>query len=86
MSPFEVAAGNDVIEIAKKYPDLVMVGGIDKRILADGKDAIDEYLGRIMPFMVKRGGFIPTCDHGVPDNVSYENYMYYRKRMMQMDH
>jgi len=26
-----------------------------------------------------------TCDHGVPDKVSYENYMYYRKRIMGMD-
>jgi len=85
MSPFEIAAGNDVVEIAKKYPNLVMCGGIDKRILADGKEAIDEYLQRVIPFMVKRGGYIPTCDHGVPDNVSYENYMYYRKRIMQLD-
>jgi uroporphyrinogen decarboxylase len=62
-----------------------MCGGIDKRILADGKEAIDDYLQRVIPFMVKRGGYIPTCDHGVPDNVSYENYMYYRKRIMQLD-
>jgi hypothetical protein len=85
MSPFEIAAGNDVVQIAKKYPNLVMCGGIDKRILADGKEAIDDYLQRVIPLMVKRGGYIPTCDHGVPDNVSYENYMYYRKRIMQLD-
>ena len=85
MSPFEIAAGNDVVEIAKKYPDLVMSGGIDKRVLAEGKEAIDDYLQRVIPFMVKRGGYIPTCDHGVPDNVSYENYMYYRKRIMELD-
>jgi uroporphyrinogen decarboxylase len=66
MSPFEVTAGNDLIALAEKYPDMVMIGGIDKRVLADGKEAIDAFLGRIMPFMVKRGGFIPTCDHGVP--------------------
>jgi hypothetical protein len=86
MSPFEVAAGNDVVAIAKKYPNLIMTGGIDKRVMALGKKEIDEHLTRIIPFMVKRGGYIPTCDHGVPDNVSYENYMYYRKRMMELDH
>jgi uroporphyrinogen-III decarboxylase len=86
LSPFEVAAGNDVVAIAKKYPNLIMQGGIDKRVLAEGKDAIEDYLTRVIPFMVKRGGFIPTCDHGVPDNVSYENYMYFRKRMMELDH
>ena len=86
MSPFEIAAGNDVLAIAKKYPDLVMFGGIDKRILAEGKQAIDGYLERVIPFMVKRGGYIPTCDHGVPDNVPFEDYMHYRKRIMELDH
>jgi uroporphyrinogen decarboxylase len=83
MSPFEVASGCDVVEIAKKYPDLLMSGGIDKRILAEGKDAIDRHLEYIMPFMKQRGGYIPTCDHGVPEEVSFENYMHYRKRMLE---
>ena len=86
MSPFEVAAGNDVVEIARKYPDLVISGGIDKRVMAAGKDAIEDHLNHIIPFMVERGGYIPTCDHGVPDNVSYENYLYYRRRIMELDH
>ena len=86
MSPFEVAASNDVIELAVKYPDLVMTGGIDKRVLAEGPEAIDAYLERVIPFMVKRGGYVPTCDHGVPDNVSYGNYIHYRRRMMELDH
>ena len=81
MSPFEVASGCDVVEIGKRYPDLLMSGGIDKRILAKGKEAIDRELDRIMPVMYKRGGYIPTCDHGVPEEVSFENYMYYRERM-----
>jgi len=86
MSPFEIAAGNDVLEIARRYPDLVMSGGIDKRVLAKGPEAIDEYLERVIPPMVERGGYIPTCDHGIPDNVSFENYMHYRKRIMELDH
>ena len=83
MSPFEAAAGCDVVEIRKKYPDLLMRGGIDKRILAEDKDSIDREVERIMPFMVERGGYIPTCDHGVPEEVPFENYMHYRKRMLE---
>jgi hypothetical protein len=86
MSPFEVAAGNDVVAVARKYPDLVILGGIDKRVLAEGPTAIDRHLEHILPFMVRRGGFVPTCDHGVPDNVSYASYMHYRRRAMAMDH
>ena len=81
MSPFEVASGCDVVKIGKDYPELLLSGGIDKRILAKGKEAIDRELDRIMPVMYKRGGYIPTCDHGVPEEVSFENYMYYRERM-----
>ncbi len=84
MSPFEVAAGCDVVEVGKQFPDLVMSGGIDKRVLAKGKDEIDRYLERIIPPMRERGGYIPTCDHGVPAEVSYENYLYYRKRMVEL--
>ena len=86
MSPWEVASGCDVVEIGRKWPDLVMAGGIDKRVLARGKEAIEEHLQYIVPAMVERGGYIPTCDHGVPDNVSFEDYLYYRRRMCELDH
>lgn len=35
MSPFEVASGCDVVEIGTLYPDMLIRGGIDKRILAE---------------------------------------------------
>ncbi len=84
MSPFEVASGCDVVEIGKRYPDLIISGGIDKRELAKGKDSIDRMLERILPFMRERGGYIPTCDHGVPAEVSLENYLHYRKRCVEL--
>ena len=82
MSPFEVASGCDIVEIGKQHPYLVMSGGIDKRILAEGPNAIDRELDRIMPTMKRRGGYIPTCDHGVPPEVTLENYRHYRKKML----
>jgi hypothetical protein len=83
LSPFEVASGCDVVRTAKEYPDLLIHGGFDKRIMDKGKDAIDREVERIMPVMKKRGGYIPTCDHGVPEEVSFENYLHYRKRMLE---
>lgn len=83
MSPFEVASGSDVVNIGNKYPNLVISGGIDKRILAKGKDAIDKHLNYILPAMKARGGYIPTCDHGVPEEVSFESYSYFRKRCLE---
>ena len=84
MSPFEVASGCDVVKAGRDFPELAIFGGIDKRILASTKDAIDKELERILPVMRERGGYIPTCDHGVPEEVSLENYMHYRKRALEL--
>ena len=83
LTPFEVASNCDVIRTGEKYPDLRMTGGVDKRVLVRGKEAIDEMIDRIFPVMQKRGGFVPTCDHGVPEEVSLENYLYFRKRCLE---
>ncbi len=83
MNPFEVASGCDVVQVAKDYPGLVIGGGIDKRVLSQGKDAIDQLLERILPAMRKRGGYIPTCDHGVPPEVSWQDYRYYRQKCVE---
>jgi uroporphyrinogen decarboxylase len=86
MGPFEVAAGCDLVAIARQYPELYVDGGIDKRVLAQGPREIEAFLQRVIPPLVARGGYVPTCDHGVPDDVSFENYVYYRKRMCELDH
>lgn len=83
MSPFEVASKCDVLRTGKQYPDLKITGGVDKRVLALGPKAIDEMIDRIFPAMQARGGFMPTCDHGVPEEVSLENYLYFRKRCLE---
>ncbi|NCO38572.1 MAG: hypothetical protein COZ06_22605 [Armatimonadetes bacterium CG_4_10_14_3_um_filter_66_18] len=84
MSPFEVASNCDVVEVGRQYPNLVIKGGIDKRVLAKSKDAIDRMVEYILPAMRERGGYVPTCDHGVPEEVPYENYLHYRKRCVEL--
>jgi uroporphyrinogen decarboxylase len=85
--PFEVAAGCDVNVFRERYPELAMMGGIDKRALANGPEAIDAELDRIWPAVLK-GRYIPEMDHGIPDDVSWPNYLHYahslRERVMGM--
>ena len=81
LGPFEVAAGSDVVRTGKEYPDLLITGGLDKREMAKGKDAIDRMVDAILPVMKKRGGYMPTCDHGVPEEVKLSDYLYLRKRL-----
>lgn len=84
MSPFEVASNCDVVALGREFPDLVLFGGMDKRIMASGLKAIDREVERILPTMRARGGFIPTCDHGVPEEVPYADYLHYRKRCIEL--
>jgi uroporphyrinogen decarboxylase len=84
MSPFEVASGCDVVAIGREYPSLVMRGGLDKRVLVQGRPAIDAMLQRILPVMKRRGGYIPMCDHGVPAEVPFIDYVYFRQRVAEL--
>jgi len=81
--PFEVAAGCDVNALQERYPGLGMMGGIDKRALAVGPEAIDGELERVRP-AVEKGRYIPELDHLVPDDVSWENYCYYAEGLKEM--
>jgi uroporphyrinogen decarboxylase len=85
MGPMEVAAGMDVVEVRKAFPRLQILGGIDKREMAAGKTAIDKELEyKVSPQMMEAGGYIPCCDHAVPPDVSWENFRYYRKRLVEL--
>ncbi len=83
--PVERAAQDqDPIELRKKYGrDLRLWGGVDKRELAKGPDAIEKHLASLVP-MIEQGGFIPTVDHLVPPDVSLENFEYYMKRKLDL--
>jgi len=82
--PFEVAAGMDVVEVRRAFPELGILGGIDKRALIRGKEAIDRELEARVPFMLERGGYIPSIDHMVSMDISFENFKYYREKLNQI--
>jgi len=81
-----VQAGMDIVAIRRKYgPTFGIVGGIDKRPLAESRDAIDAEIDRILPFFVESGGYLPCLDHTVPPNVSYADWKYYLKRIRERE-
>jgi len=86
MLPFEVAAGMDVCEIRREYPELIIAGGIDKREIAGGRAAIDRELERVLPFMFAHRRYLPTLDHHVPPEVSYADFLYYLERTRAIYH
>ncbi len=77
MFPVEVAGGTDPIALRQRFGSQVLVlGGINKRALIEGRDAIREELRRVEPY-VREGGWIPHVDHRVPPDVTLANYRYY---------
>jgi uroporphyrinogen decarboxylase len=78
MLPFEVQAGMDVREFRRQYGrDLALIGGLDKRCLAESPAAVeDELRGRMLP-LLRSGGYIPALDHTVPPNVSLDQFHAY---------
>lgn len=57
--PMEPAAGMDIVEVKRRYGNQVMMlGGIDKHVLRQGKDAIGRELEYKMQPMMQRGGMV----------------------------
>ncbi len=78
--PLERAANQDPLRLRQTYgKTLRLWGGVDKRVLAQGRAAIDQHLLTLQP-LIEEGGFIPTVDHTVPPDVSWENFQYYLER------
>jgi hypothetical protein len=78
MFPIEIGVWEaDPMAFRRKYgTDLRIIGGIDKKVLYHGPEAIDAEIQRRVPLM-KEGGYIPLPDHLIPPGVTIENYQYY---------
>lgn len=83
-NPLEVAAGNDIDEYRKVFGrNMAYRQGVDKRCMAKGGKVIEDELRRIEP-VLKDGGYIPGCDHGVPFDISWSDFVYYSKLLAEM--
>ena len=83
--PIEVAAGNDIVHFREKFgTKMVYCGGIDKRAIAAGGEVMRAEVMRVVPPLLKQGGFIPSCDHGVPHDISFPNFVEYTRLLAQL--
>ncbi len=77
--PMEPAAGMDIVQLRKQYGKrLMMLGGIDKHVLRQGREAIDRELAyKLQPLMRESGGIVFSLDHRIPNGTPLEAYRYY---------
>ncbi|NCO34567.1 MAG: hypothetical protein AUJ92_00605 [Armatimonadetes bacterium CG2_30_59_28] len=82
--PIEVAAGNDILDFRKQFgSQMAYTGGIDKRALAAGGRVMRDEVMRVAP-LIKDGGYIPGCDHGVPPDISWPNFIEYARLLAEL--
>ncbi len=79
--PLERAAKDtDPYFLREKYGRALRLwGAVDKRELTRDHQAIEDHLRSFIP-LIEEGGFIPTIDHTVPPDISYDNFCYYMRR------
>lgn len=78
--PMEVAADCDVLRYREQFgPELLMIGGIDKRALRDTCDraTVEHEVRSKVPPLVEQGGYSPFVDHAVPPDVPFANFKHY---------
>ena len=81
--PCEIAANCDPLEVRRRHPRCRLHAGMDKRIIASGREGVDAELRRVLPLM-EQGAYIPSIDHFVPHDISYETYLYYVERRREL--
>jgi hypothetical protein len=82
--PCEVAAGMDPVALRGQFGRVLRLGGgVDKRIVAAGPEAIRCELARLAP-VIREGGFVPGIDHSVPADVSWDHYRAYLDALRQV--
>lgn len=61
-----------------------LIGGIDTDVLRQDKKAIQRELEEKLPPLLNDKGFIPLADGRVREDISFENYCFYRKLLEEM--
>ncbi len=70
----------DYLDIRQEFGnDLRLMAGIDIDALLDDKESVRREVERVVPPLLKSGGYVPILDGRVRDYIPFENYEYYRE-------
>ncbi len=74
LHPLEVKAGNDLFELRRKHPGLIMVGGLEKESVNNGNtDLIAQEINTKVPALLPHGRYFPNGDHGIQPFVTFDS-------------
>ena len=73
-------AAMDYRELRREFGrDLRLIGGIDLDALRRGQEAIRREIEEKVPPLLAEGGYVPLADGRVREDISFDNYAYYRR-------
>jgi hypothetical protein len=68
------------LDIRREYgKDLRLIGGIDSDSLRQNQQEIYLAVMNMIPSLISDGGYIPLADGRVREDVTYDNYVFYRR-------
>jgi hypothetical protein len=83
--PVEVAAHNDIVAYRREFGTrLAFRQGVDKRCLAAGEQVMRDEVMRVVPPLLEQGGIIAGCDHGVPPDISWPNFVEFTRLLAEL--
>ncbi len=78
--PVEAKAGNDLIELRKKFPDFIFLGWLEKEVVNEGnEDLIESEIMNKVPPMLKAGRYFPNIDHSLQPMCTFRNLCKFMK-------
>ena len=81
--PWETQFGIDMKDVRKQYPKLGIIGAINKHALEHSRSDMDAELNKV-PYMLEKGYYIPSLDHGVTNEVPWDNYQYFYDKLKEI--
>jgi len=76
--PLECQSDADPVKFRRTYGKRVqLVGGIDKRVLAAGREATRAEVEHKLSQLLPESGYLPSIDHAVPPEAPLESFRWY---------
>ena len=71
--PMEVKAGNDLFELRRRHPEMLMIGWLEKECINRGNEKMirREIMSKVPPLLEKKR-YLPNGDHGIQPFVTFK--------------
>jgi uroporphyrinogen decarboxylase len=74
----QVNAGMDAINLRKQYGKrLTLIGNISLQSLIEGGEVLEKEVRSKVPWLIEKGGYIPSIDDIISPDVPLRNYIHY---------